>query len=113
MLFKHRRPNRVCSSYRTISYFLLIIFLAGRPISSSDISHATSPSSGITGAAGAIDTVRQITLPTKDLVYDPVNQRIYASVPSSAGSNGNSLTQIDPVAGSIGNSVFIGSEPGK
>ena len=57
--------------------------------------------------------VRQITLATKDLVYDPLTQRIYASVPSSAGAIGNSITQIDPVPGTIGASVSIGSEPGK
>lgn len=57
--------------------------------------------------------VRQITLATKDLVYDPLTQRIYASVPSSAGAIGNSITQIDPVPGTVGASVPIGSEPGK
>jgi hypothetical protein len=67
------------------------------------------------GPAASADTpgVRQITLATNDLVYDPLRQRIYASVPSSAGVIGNSLTQIDPFAGTIGASVFIGSEPGR
>jgi hypothetical protein len=57
--------------------------------------------------------IRQISLAANDLVYDPLRQRIYASVPSSAGVIGNSLTQIDPVTGTIGASVFIGSEPGR
>src|SRR5262245_29634822 len=62
--------------------------------------------------AGADDT-RQLSLPTNDIVFDPVSQRIYASVPSRAGSNGNSITVVNPELGTIGPSVFIGSEPGK
>jgi hypothetical protein len=58
--------------------------------------------------------VRMLSLATNDLVYDPANQMIYASIPSSAGFGvGNSITAIDPVAGTIGNSVFVGSEPTK
>jgi sugar lactone lactonase YvrE len=57
--------------------------------------------------------VRQVSLPTGDLVYDGPTQKIYASVPSSVGSGGNSITSIDPLNGTIGNSVFVGSEPGK
>ena len=56
--------------------------------------------------------IRQISLAAKDLVYDPVGQRIYASLPGSA-PNGNSLVQIEPVAGTVGAPVFVGSEPGK
>src|SRR5689334_17207270 len=63
-------------------------------------------------AAGA-DSVRQVSLPSNDLAYDPVTGRIYASVPSSAGTRGNSITAIDPETGQVGASVFIGSEPGK
>src|SRR5436190_8026981 len=37
-------------------------------------------------------TIRQISLTTKDLVYDPVGQKIYASLPGSA-SSGNSIVQ--------------------
>jgi len=57
--------------------------------------------------------VRQISLATNDLIYDPINKKIYASVPSSAGSIGNSITLINPESGAVGPSVPIGSEPGK
>jgi sugar lactone lactonase YvrE len=57
--------------------------------------------------------VRQISLPTNDLVYDQPTQRLYASVPSSAGSNGNTITPIDPATGLVGSFVFVGSEPTK
>jgi hypothetical protein len=59
------------------------------------------------------DDVRQITLATKDLIYNARTQTIYASVPSSAGAIGNSITPINPQTAALGASVFIGSEPGK
>src|SRR5260370_21469965 len=52
--------------------------------------------------------VRILSLATNDLVYDPASQLIYATGPSSAGFGiGNSITALDPVARSIGNSVFV------
>lgn len=57
--------------------------------------------------------VRQVPLATNDLVFNPTTQSLFASVPSASGSNGNSVTSIDPVAGTVGNSVFVGSEPNK
>jgi hypothetical protein len=56
---------------------------------------------------------RQLDLPSKDLIYDPLRKVVYASVPGRAGALGNTITVIDPETGSIGPSVFIGSEPGK
>jgi uncharacterized protein YjdB len=60
-----------------------------------------------------INDQRQITLPAKDLIYDSVRKKIYASVPGNAGTLGNTITVIDPETGTVGPSVFIGSEPGK
>jgi DNA-binding beta-propeller fold protein YncE len=57
--------------------------------------------------------VRQLTLHTKDLVYAPSTQLIYASVPSSAGQSGNSITPVDPSTGAVGQATFVGSEPGQ
>ncbi len=59
------------------------------------------------------DFVRRIPVVTNDIVYSPVTNRLYATVPSSGGANGNSVTTINPATGSITNSVFIGSEPNK
>lgn len=61
--------------------------------------------------AGA-DSIRELSLPTNDLVYDPASGLILASVPGRAGASGNSITRIDPGTGEIVGSVFIGSEPG-
>jgi sugar lactone lactonase YvrE len=57
--------------------------------------------------------VRTVNLPANDLAYVSTSGQIYASVPSSAGPNGNSVTRIDPQTGTVGESVFIGSEPNK
>jgi hypothetical protein len=57
--------------------------------------------------------VRRVDLPANSLVYSQATQALYASVPSSAGLNGNSITRINPATGEVGPSVFIGSEPSK
>lgn len=59
------------------------------------------------------DTVRSLSLASNDLVYDAKTNAIYASVRGSAGERGNTITRIDPLAGTIGASIFVGSEPGK
>src|SRR6185295_9146367 len=50
--------------------------------------------------------VRQVPLATKDLIYNSATQSLYASLPSNAGSNGNSIAPLDPVMGTVGTSVF-------
>lgn len=79
------------------------------------LANITASVVGITsnGASVKVNDVRLVTLATNDLIYDKASQKIYASVPSSAGSIGNSITSIDPVTGSIGSSVTVGSEPTK
>ena len=59
------------------------------------------------------DDIRQVALISNDIAYSPATKQIYASVPGSAGvaGNGNSLTAIEPEAGTVGASVFVGSEP--
>lgn len=54
-----------------------------------------------------------LNLATKDLAYDPFGKKMYASVPSAAGANGNSIATIDPLVGTVESAVSIGSEPGK
>jgi len=63
--------------------------------------------------AGPTEFIRRINLTTNDLVYSSTTGRIYASLPSSAGSGGNSIAAIDPTTGSITSTTFIGSEPNK
>ena len=57
--------------------------------------------------------MRRIDLRANNLVFSSATQALYASVPSSAGSNGNSITKINPETGQVGPSTFVGSEPNK
>jgi hypothetical protein len=57
-------------------------------------------------------TIRQIPLPINDVVYSETRQILYASVPSIGGAErGNTVTEIEPVNGTIGASTAVGSEP--
>lgn len=69
---------------------------------------------GATPAPSMAQEIRVLDLLANDLVYEPVSERIYASVPSAAGPGlGNTLTVINPFSGRIESSVFVGSEPGQ
>lgn len=46
------------------------------------------------------------------MAYDQSRHMIYVSVPNTGGSHSNTVTEVDPVSGSIGKSVFVGSNPG-
>lgn len=52
-----------------------------------------------------------LDLPANDLVWDPYAQRIYASLPSSYGTNGNSIAVINPTTAKVTGYYFAGSEP--
>jgi len=55
--------------------------------------------------------VTVLNLPANDLVWDPYAQRIYASLPSTYGSKGNSIVVINPSTGKTAGYYFAGSEP--
>lgn len=55
--------------------------------------------------------INTVSVTTNDLVYDSNTDRIYASIPSSNGSNGNSIGVINPNNYTLENTIFIGSEP--
>lgn len=53
-----------------------------------------------------------VNQPANDIVWDPTQQVMYLSVPSSAGSaTGNTISVLDPATGQLTLSVFAGSEP--
>lgn len=54
-----------------------------------------------------------IPLPTNDILFAPIQKRIYASVPSSIFNYGNSICCINPDLGTIEKSIWVGSEPDK
>ena len=52
-----------------------------------------------------------LDLPANDIVWDPYAQRIYASLPSSYGINGNTIAVVNPYTGKVVKYYFAGSEP--
>ena len=57
--------------------------------------------------------VHVVSLAANDITYDKVSGNIYASVPSTGGARANSITPLNPVFGTIGTSVPVGSNPSK
>jgi uncharacterized repeat protein (TIGR01451 family) len=72
-----------------------------------------NPGPGGGGVSSPLPFSTYLALPTNDLVYSSWSQRLYASVPSTAGSLGNNVAEIDPLTGNVTNYVFVGSEPRK
>jgi hypothetical protein len=62
-------------------------------------------------ALGALSSPIIVNLPTQDLVYSPLNHRIYATVPNSSTLSPNSLVPIDPSTGALGTAIPIGFDP--
>ncbi len=48
-----------------------------------------------------------------DLVWDAATANIYVSMPGVQGDSGDAIGIVDPVAGTVTNSGFLGSDPGK
>jgi hypothetical protein len=67
----------------------------------------------LVGATDTLSSIQSVALPTNDLVYDSYDGMVYASVPGSAGTVGNTLTEINPVTGQVVGSFFVDNEPGK
>jgi hypothetical protein len=72
---------------------------------------ASSKTTLIAAPQAQADFVRQLRFTANDLVYGAGTKMLYASVPSSVGAGGNSITPIDPLTGVAESPVFIGSEP--
>jgi hypothetical protein len=61
--------------------------------------------------APSTNEILEIALMTRELVFDSVRQKIYASVPAREPFIGNSVIAIDPITARIEPLVFAGSEP--
>jgi hypothetical protein len=111
------RTQSALNSRRRLSLLLVLSIAAGvlafaSPLSFAD-RDATIDVAPPNPFDGPTDFIRQIPLTTNDLVYSAATGKLYASVPSSVGSGGNSIVTIDPATGAVGSSTFIGSEPNK
>jgi hypothetical protein len=109
---RHRRIAITLLWALTIQWVLPLGVVAKAPNSDTPVARTRNHA---TPAAAPFETqsefIRQIPLVANDVVYSPVTGKLYASVPSSAESGGNSIATINPVTGAITNLVFIGSEP--
>lgn len=56
-------------------------------------------------------SIHTVNVATNDLVYDSITNKIYVTIPSSNGSNGNSIGVINPNTYLLENTIFMGSEP--
>jgi hypothetical protein len=63
-----------------------------------------------TTPAGASFAVEALTQPANDLLFDPVNQVFFVSVPGTSTAHGNTVTALD-LSGKVISSQFVGSEP--
>lgn len=57
--------------------------------------------------------IAEVPQTVNDIVYDPISKKIYASVPGSAGTNGNSIAVINPDTVKVEMIIPIGTEPTK
>src|SRR5215203_4942478 len=109
------KNNQSTHSLRTSLSILLLVSIVN--LIASPVSFATRAANTETARLnpfdGPTDFIRRIPLTTNDLVYSASTGKLYASIPSSGGSSGNSIAAIDPTTGVIGSSTFIGSEPNK
>ncbi len=71
----------------------------------------TSASQAFTVNAAGTGGMTTVAVYANDLVWDAVNQVMYLSLPSTDGSNGNSIQPLNPVTGALGAAAFAGSEP--
>ena len=74
---------------------------------------AITPMTAIPTPTQVATGIVQLPVAANDLVYDPNTQKVYASLPGSAGAFGNSLAPIDPLTGNMSTPIFMGSEPKK
>jgi hypothetical protein len=59
------------------------------------------------------ESVFRLAITTNEIIYNPQDQMLYASRPSSIGAGGNSIARINPLNGEVVGSVYVGSEPNK
>ena len=107
MKTSHKRLKYVLG----VSTLLLTVLLTG--ISIKKTVYSASRTDFDSPSQADAHVIRRIPLTSKDILYNPTDQRIYATLPGNADSGGNSLARINPATGEIISTVFVGSEPGK
>ncbi|MFN7139924.1 MAG: hypothetical protein ACK4UN_11360, partial [Limisphaerales bacterium] len=65
----------------------------------------------ITISDGTPSSELQVRMNTRELLYDPARNRIYASIPASNGFFGNLVIALNPQTGALESAYAAGSEP--
>src|SRR5258705_8673073 len=92
---------------------LLAVWLAGHVYSVGNAARGLFAADGGDTVHTESEFVNKVPIVANDVVYNPVDQMLYASVPSSVGSGGNAIVAVNPTTGAVGVPVFVGSEPNK
>ena len=72
---------------------------------------SSSPGGG-TSSVVPLTIYGVVNVPANALVFDPFSQELYATLPSASTTvTGNSVVTIDPITGTVGNPILVGSEP--
>ncbi len=70
--------------------------------------------SNASGTTAPLYITAYVPIYNNGMIYNPVNGLFYLSVPSAAGAPyGNSIVSVDPVTGSLGTPIPVGSEPNR
>lgn len=82
---------------------------------STNVSLAATAAGGLATASNPFHVIRpairQLALPTQDLISDPFTARLYATVPASSGVYSNSLARLDPLSGVVEAAQYLGLDP--
>jgi hypothetical protein len=76
------------------------------------VSVSTAAPGGGQSAALPFSIYQLLDVPANAMKYDPFTRKLYAVLPSTSPSlTGNTIVAIDPVTGSVGTPIAVGSEP--
>src|SRR5215510_1679807 len=91
---------------RRVTYLMAVICLAY-------LAETSTRSAGLKNDPPQTNAaISLISLRTSDLLYDPIRNTIYASVPTNASSNADTVVSISPATGQVQSTITSGSNPG-
>jgi hypothetical protein len=73
----------------------------------------TNPAPGGSSVSFALPVFRSLPISASALIYEPVSKLLFASIPSTAATNPNTVLPIDPLTGVAGTPISVGTNPGK
>jgi hypothetical protein len=104
----------ISSTYISSTELTAIIPAASAALPGNLAITVTTPAPG-GGTASPLAFTVFLSIPNNDIVFNPTDGLLYASVPNSApnGITGNSIAGIDPLTGTVVREIWVGSNPNK